>query len=314
MRSLVKSIGTGMAVVLIAITSVSAQAPTAMCAVDMGSNSFRRIVGSFADGRYRELRIESRTLGVGDEVTRLGRIGQPKMMEIEQALTDFRQACRAEGMANIVAVGTAAFRESANGLEVVALAERLGIRMEIASEQRESELAYLVGSLGRDDYAVIDNGSRSIELVAQTGGDLRFSVFNLGYRLAWEEYFASAADPAAAIEAFAARLRPYADGAPFMRGRQALIGVEFEEMAAVLFDPAPAEGRQFTAAELRRRLDDIAGRRAEFASLKQRKDIDRALPRLVTAVTLLDAFGYSSLELTSRQLGAGLIVEAGLKR
>ena len=39
--------------------------------------------------------------------------------------------------------------------------------MEIATEKRESELAYLVGSLGRDGYAVIDNGSRSIELVAK---------------------------------------------------------------------------------------------------------------------------------------------------
>jgi hypothetical protein len=41
-------------------------------------------------------------------------------------------------------------------------------------------------------------------------------------------------------------------------------------------------------------------------------DIDRALPRLVAAVVLLDAFGYSSIELTDRELGTGLIIESGL--
>ena len=31
--------------------------------------------------------------------------------------------------------------------------------MEIATERRGAELAYLAGSLGKDGYAVIDNGS-----------------------------------------------------------------------------------------------------------------------------------------------------------
>ena len=73
--------------------------------------------------------------------------------------------------------------------------------MEIADERRESDLAYLVGSLGRDGLAVIDNGSRSIELVTRSG-TLQYSVFNLGYRVAWEAFFATAADPAPAVRAF----------------------------------------------------------------------------------------------------------------
>ena len=43
-------------------------------------------------------------------------------------------------------------------------------------------------------------------------------------------------------------------------------------------------------------------------------NIDRALPRLVAAVVLTEAFGYPSLELTARELGTGLIIEAGLTR
>jgi len=296
----------------IAVNSTSA-APALICAIDMGSNSFRRIVGLFADRRYVETRIDSKTLGVGDDVVRHGRISDGKLTEISETLAAFHASCRRDGTTGTVAVGTAAFRDAPNGRRVVELASRLGVKMEIATEQRESELAYLVGSLGRDGYAVIDNGSRSIELVARVRGDTEFVVFNLGYRIAYEEFFANATDPALAVAAFRDRLLREAAKAPFMKGRSALIGVEFQEMAEVLFDPAPIEGRRFTPSVLKRRLDQIVASPREFTALKKRRNIDRALPRLVTAVALTEAFGYPAIELTTRQLGVGLIIEAGLR-
>ena len=86
------------------------------------------------------------------------------------------------------------------------IAAQLGIAMEIATEQRESELAYLAGSLGRDGYAVIDNGSRSIELVSRPAGVLRYQVFNFGYRVAYETFFAKADRAEAAVGAFRSQL------------------------------------------------------------------------------------------------------------
>ena len=50
------------------------EARTPICAIDMGSHGFKRIVGSFEKGRYEQRSIERRTLGVGDDVTRYGRI------------------------------------------------------------------------------------------------------------------------------------------------------------------------------------------------------------------------------------------------
>ena len=288
--------------------------PATMCAIDMGSNSFRRIVGSFADGRYVETQLESKTMGVGDDVERHGRISDGKLAEIAETLAQFRTSCRNEGVTAVAAVGTAAFRDAPNGARAVEIASRHGITMEIATEQRESELAYLVGSLGRDGYAVIDNGSRSVELVAKDAGPLRYLVFNLGYRVAYDEFFAAAEDPAAAYAAFRDRLFQQAGNAPFMSGKKTLVGIEFEEMAEVLFEPAPIEGRVFTRQALQQRLDQITREPAAFQGLKAKKDIDRALPRLVVAVVLTEAFGYSQIELTGRQLGAGLIIEAGLRR
>ena len=285
-----------------------------ICAIDMGSNSFRRIVGSFEKGRYAQRNIEKKTLGVGDDVARHGKISDGKLAEIEEALSGFKTSCEKEGVAQVVAIGTSAFREAPNGARAIEIAARLGIPMEIATEKRESELAYLVGSLGQDGYAVIDNGSRSIELVVKEGRASRYVVFNLGYRLAYETFFASAVDPEAASHAFRDRLRREALKAPFMKGKKKLVGVEFGEMADVLFEPAALEGRIVTLRELKQKLHQITTSSAgEFEVLKKKQDIDRALPRLVAAAYLTEAFGYSQIELTERELGSGLIIEAGSK-
>lgn len=301
---------------IVSVTAdVASQARTPICAIDMGSNTFKRIVGSFEKGRYEQRNIEKRTLGVGDEVAGFGRISDRKLAEIEKALSRFKTSCEKEGAATVVAIATSAFRDAPNGARAVEIAAKLGIPMEIATEKRESELAYLAGSLGQDGYAVIDNGSRSIELVSKEGGAPRYLVFNQGYRLAYETFFAAAEDPEAASLAFRDRLRQEALKAPFMKGKRKLVGVEFGEMADVLFEPAELEGRVFTLQELKRKLHEITISRANaFQVLKKTKIIDRALPRLVVAASLTEEFGYSQLELTGRELGTGLIIEAGTKK
>jgi len=308
-----------LAVALLQAAPVSAGAQTGarspLCAIDMGSNSFKRIVGSFENGRYLQRGFEKKTLGVGDDLSRHGRISDAKLAEIEQTLAAFRASCAKEGATRALAIGTAAFREAPNGARAAQIAAKLGISMEIASEQRESELAYLAGSLGQVGYAVIDNGSRSIELVSQpSGGELRHSVFNLGYRVAWKTFFADAGDLGKASLALREQLVAQAAKAPFMKGQRKLVGVEFEEMAELLFEPAETEGRVFQLEELRLKQAEIAALRGPALEvLMQKPDIDRAVPRLVVAATLTEAFGYAALELTARELGAGLIIEAGLR-
>jgi exopolyphosphatase/pppGpp-phosphohydrolase len=292
--------------IVTALTTVPVESqPQRLCAIDMGSNSFRRIVGSFAGGRYEQARVEVATLGVGDDLAKNGSISDAKLAEIDRTLAGFKRSCDKEGVARTLAVGTAAFRE----------APKHGVTMEIASERRESELAYLVGSLGQDGFAVIDNGSRSIELVARQGRDLRYRVFNLGYRVAYEQYFAPASRFGAAAAAFENRLKQEVPPAAFMRGHKRLVGIEFGEMAAVLFAPGELEGRVFTLRQLKQKLTEVAGSGPDgFPALKKRKDIDRALPRLVVAAYLMEAFGYDRIELTARELGTGLIIETGIAR
>ena len=203
------------------------------------------------------------------------------------------------------AVGTAAFRDAANGPAVIEIAAGAGVPMEIATARRESELAYLVGSLGRPDYAVIDHGSRTIELVAKDAGTLRFVVPTLGYRVAYDTFFSKSTDLAAAVDAYRKQLQLEAARAPFMKGRKTLVGVEFGDMVDVLFEAGKVDGRVFTLRQLKDRLNKLtAAGPSGLEALQQAKDIDRALPRLVAAVTLVEAFGYSSIELTDRELEA----------
>jgi hypothetical protein len=281
----------------------------------MGSNTFRRIVGSFQDGKYVQHHLEKKTMGIGDEVEQHGRITDAKLAEIETVLSAFRASCDKDVVTRIAAIGTAAFRDAPNGARVIEIAATVGMPMEIASERRESELAYLVGSLDRDGHAVIDHGSRTIELVSKNAGALRHLVLGLGYRVAYEKVFAHVTDPAAAVDEYSAQLRRGASAAAaFMRGRQKLVGLEFGDMIEVLFGRGEVEGRVLTLPQLRERLAEItASGPSGFKALQQTPDIDRALPRLVAAVVLLEAFGYSSLELTDRELGSGLIIEAGAR-
>ena len=141
---------------------------------------------------------------------------------------------------------------------------------------------------------------------------MRYSVFNQGYRIAYEAFFAQAVEPGAASLAFQAQLKQDISNVLFMKGKRKLVGLEFGDMVDVLFEPAPLEGRVLTLQALKRKLREITTGGAEaFAALKKRKDIDRALPRLIVAITLTEAFGYTQIELSERELGSALIIEAG---
>ena len=100
---------------MLSMTDARAREPAPICAIDMGSNNFRRIVGSFDNGRYEQRPVEKRTLGVGDDVAKNGRISDAKLAEIAETLAAFKASCDKDGATPVVAIGTAAFRDAPNG-------------------------------------------------------------------------------------------------------------------------------------------------------------------------------------------------------
>jgi hypothetical protein len=88
------------------------EGPAPVCAIDMGSNTFRRIVGSFQNGKYVQRPVEKKTMGIGDEVEKRGRISDAQLAEIGAVLSAFKASCVKEGVTRVAAIGTAAFRRS----------------------------------------------------------------------------------------------------------------------------------------------------------------------------------------------------------
>jgi exopolyphosphatase/pppGpp-phosphohydrolase len=286
-----------------------------VCVVDMGSNTFKLIVGEMSGGIYVEHYIDKKTLQVGDDMSKSGRISDGKLKDIRDALEEFRTKCESKGGGSFRAVATAAFREAENGRHVVDIGNEVRIPVEIATEERESALAYLTATNGANNSAVIDNGSRSIELVAKdaTGAPV-WKVVKLGYRAAYDEFFLHASTFAEGYDRMTAALtRELGDLTPYA-GRRGLVGIELDEMAKYLLKKKSVDGARIKRGALRKHIEKLKRQDADrFAELKKENDIDRVLPRLVAVEYVLERAGYPSVVVVSRELGVGLIIEAGLK-
>jgi exopolyphosphatase/pppGpp-phosphohydrolase len=286
-----------------------------VCAIDMGSNSFKLILGEMIDGKYVQHQVTKNKLGVGDDMSKTAVISPPKLMEIRRMLENYLAVCDMKAIQMRAAVATAAFRESKNHGEVVEIAKSLSLPMEIASEERESQLAYLVGTLGKPNFAVIDNGSRSIELVSFDARGYQWSVFNLGFRIAFQRFFQPAKTFAEASESYRQQLAPRLLAAGFMKNRHGYAGVEMENVARYLLSQAKVDGIRISLDMVSRKLAALrALSEVEFSRLKKGKDIDEILPRLIVLEQTFITFGYSEIQVFERELGVGLIVEKGLRK
>ena len=284
-----------------------------MCAIDMGSNNLRLIVGEMKGGKYVQHHFTKDKLGVGDDMSTTGVISPPKLKEIHQTLKKYLDVCDSKGIPRRMAVATAAFREAKNKGEVVEMLSSLNLPLGIASEERESQLAYLVGTLGKSNFAVIDNGSRSIELVTHSPSGYQWDVFNLGYRIAFQQFFAPARTFAEADDGYRKELARYLLSAGFMKNRDGYMSIEMEDVARYLLAQDRVDGVLISLDMVSRKIAALrAMSEVEFSQLKNVKDIDQILPRLVVLEQTLITFGYREIQVFERELGVGIIVEKGV--
>jgi len=285
-----------------------------VCAIDMGSNSFKLILGEMKAGKYLQHHFTRSRLGVGDDMSKTGDISPSKLKEIRRTLEQYLEVCDSKGIQTRAAVATAAFREAKNQGQVAELAKSLNLPLEIASEERESQLAYLVGTLGQHDFAVIDNGSRTIEFVTYAANGYQWNVFHLGYRIAFQQFFEPSATFTEANDRFREVLAPYLLRADFMKNRRGYAGVEMEDLARYLLSQDRVDGVRISLDAVSRKIAALkAMSEAEFSEKKKEKNIDEVLPRLVVLEQTLMTFGYREIQVFERELGVGLIVERGIQ-
>ena len=281
-----------------------------VCAIDMGSHNFKLILGEMKQGKYVQHYYAKDQLGVGEHMSKAGVISPPKLKEIRQTLQKYLAVCDSNGIRTRSAVATAAFREAKNQGDVIEIAKSLRLPLEIASEERESQLAYLVGTLGKQNFAVIDNGSRSIELVTFTAGAYQSSVFNLGYWIAFQHFFRTAKTFGEADDRYRQVLAPYLSSASFMKNRDGYVGVEMQHVARYLLSLDWADGVMVPLDAVTKKMTALrALPEVEFSQLKKAKNIEAILPRLVVMEQTLTTFGYREMQVFERELGVGLIAE-----
>jgi exopolyphosphatase/guanosine-5'-triphosphate,3'-diphosphate pyrophosphatase len=146
-----------------------------VAAIDIGSNSSRMRIADVGPGNrisiLADRRIRTR---LGSDLARSGRIPAQGLAAFDAAIDSFAAEIKGDRVNKVVAVATAAARESSNGSELVAIAAKHGITLEIIDSEREGRLAFLgissKISLKSGCSAVIDIGGGSAQVILSVDG------------------------------------------------------------------------------------------------------------------------------------------------
>jgi exopolyphosphatase / guanosine-5'-triphosphate,3'-diphosphate pyrophosphatase len=278
--------------------------PVDVAIVDIGSNTARLLVASVSEGgEIVQLRRERRYLRLGDDVHRLGRIGQKKLAEAGDVARRYARIARRSGVERLETIVTAPGRQAANGEELArVLAEETGAPVVLLSGEDEGRLAW-EGAVARmadppEVVAVADLGGGSCELAVGTPA--------LGP--AWVR----------SLDVGALRVtREYLGGDPPSRKRVAQARAEIHELLAIFEPPLPDTtlvvggtaravgrivGKRFGAAELDDLTATLTRTRAEKVTASHGVTAERAH-------TLLG--GTLVLDELARRLGTDLEVGRG---
>jgi exopolyphosphatase/guanosine-5'-triphosphate,3'-diphosphate pyrophosphatase len=136
--------------------------------VDVGSNSGRVMVYRPEAGGHLHILAGSRAaLRLARGLDDTGRVPEEALERAFAALVDFRAIARGSGVKRVVAVGTSALRDAANGPAFIRRVRReLGFAIRILSGVEEARYGFLgaVGGLPVDDGALFDLGGGSLQV------------------------------------------------------------------------------------------------------------------------------------------------------
>ncbi|WP_230480657.1 Ppx/GppA family phosphatase [Sphingomonas sp. Leaf21] len=161
---------------------VGARAPRTAI-IDIGSNSVRLVVYQ-GHARLPAILFNEKVMaGLGRGLAATGAIDPGALAKAQTALFRFASLAREMGVATLRTVATAAVRDAANGGELIACAESLGLTVELLSGEQEAKAAGegVLSAIPDADGIVGDLGGGSLELVRVRGGRVEDRVsFPLG--------------------------------------------------------------------------------------------------------------------------------------
>jgi exopolyphosphatase/guanosine-5'-triphosphate,3'-diphosphate pyrophosphatase len=141
-----------------------------LAVIDLGSNSFRLVVFTAADGWWKRTDEIYEPVRIGEGLAASGRLGEQPMERALATLDVFAHFCRAAGLENgaVDAVATSAIRDAENAADFLARAREVsGLPIRVLSREAEAYYGYLaaINSTTLADGCVLDLGGGSLQLV-----------------------------------------------------------------------------------------------------------------------------------------------------
>ena len=142
-----------------------------MAIIDLGSNSWRLVVFSYAPGEWWKRTDELyETVRIGAGLGATGRLGDEAIARGLETLSVFQRFCVASGLGreDVHAVATSAIRDASNGEEFLRTArDASGIEIEVLSAEDEARYGYVaaVNTSTLTDGVVLEIGGGSMQLI-----------------------------------------------------------------------------------------------------------------------------------------------------
>src|SRR4051812_30877916 len=131
---------------------------------DLGSNSFRLVVFTSAEGWWRRTDEIHESVRISAGLAETGRLSDEGIARGLATAEVFAHFCEATGITDIDAVATSAIRDATNA---EAFLSRAALPVRVLSKEEEARMGYLaaVNSTTLADGAVLDLGGGSMQLV-----------------------------------------------------------------------------------------------------------------------------------------------------
>ena len=313
-----------------------------LAVIDLGSNSFRLVVFTAADGWWKRTDEIYEPVRIGEGLAASGRLGEEPMRRALATLDVFAHFCRAAGLLSdqgssrgpnegtVDAVATSAIRDAENAAEFLARARDLtGLPIRVLDREAEARYGYLaaINSTTLLDGCVLDLGGGSLQLVRVIDRiDRESGSWSLG-AVRMSERFLPPNGPAKRkqIDELRAHVAKELEQAPWLAqsGRRLVgLGGTVRSLATAVQRAAglPSNGVQGMLVE-RGALDELVQRlaalpAAERSTIPGIKPVraDLILAGAIVVQGVLQAGGFESLEATEAGLREGVFFERLLGR
>ena len=306
----------------------TAQTSRQVAVIDLGSNSWRLVVFSYAPGRWWKRTDELyETVRIGAGLGASGRLSDDAIARGLETLGVFARFCRANGLEpdDIHVVATSAIRDAANGETFLADAQQAtGLTIETLSAEDEAYFGYVaaINTTTLSDGVVLDIGGGSMQLTEVHGRRPGASAsFPLGAVRMTEQFLAA---PGPARKKDLARLRAFVretlsglDWLSSSGNRLVGIGGAVRNLAAAaeahLDQPIDLgiQGFVITPDVLRSLVGELAAlprdERGELPGIKPGRG-DIILAAAVVIETVLELGGFDGIEATEAGLREGVFL------